>query len=231
MPPLIVSHTHRFIYVRTRKTGSTSLEMALRSVCGPDDVVTAARGHKHSDGAGAADLPGQNVRVPLRGLTPGFLRSGFRRRTWPEVFDHISARRVRQIVGPETWAGYHVFTVERNPWDRCVSSYFYYRPGLPEETTFSAFLRSAHQARLTNYPLYTDRHGRLMVDEVLRFERLEEDVEQLWRRLGLPGLTALTQSNKSRGRPDYREMYSPKDIEMVAERCRPEIELFGYAFD
>jgi hypothetical protein len=37
---VIISHKHRFIYIKTRKTASTSLEIALSAFCGPDDILT-----------------------------------------------------------------------------------------------------------------------------------------------------------------------------------------------
>ena len=38
--PVIASHQHRFIFLKTRKTAGTSVEIALSKVCGPDDVIT-----------------------------------------------------------------------------------------------------------------------------------------------------------------------------------------------
>ena len=37
---MIVSHEHRFIFVKTHKTGGTSVEIALAEHCGPDDIIT-----------------------------------------------------------------------------------------------------------------------------------------------------------------------------------------------
>jgi hypothetical protein len=37
---VIVSHEHRFIFLKSQKTGGTSLELALSRVCGPEDVIT-----------------------------------------------------------------------------------------------------------------------------------------------------------------------------------------------
>ena len=37
---MIISHKHKFIFVKTRKTAGTSVQEALERICGPDDIVT-----------------------------------------------------------------------------------------------------------------------------------------------------------------------------------------------
>ena len=37
---MIVSHRHRFIFIKTRKTAGTSIEIALSAHCGPDDIMS-----------------------------------------------------------------------------------------------------------------------------------------------------------------------------------------------
>jgi hypothetical protein len=37
---MIVSHEHKFIYLKTKKTAGTSIELALSRLCGPDDIIT-----------------------------------------------------------------------------------------------------------------------------------------------------------------------------------------------
>jgi hypothetical protein len=37
---VIVSHEHGFVFMKTRKTAGTSVEIALSRVCGDDDVIT-----------------------------------------------------------------------------------------------------------------------------------------------------------------------------------------------
>ena len=37
---MIVSHEHKFIFLKTKKTAGTSIELALSQLCGPDDVIT-----------------------------------------------------------------------------------------------------------------------------------------------------------------------------------------------
>ena len=36
---MIISHEHKFIFLKTKKTAGTSIELALSQLCGPDDVI------------------------------------------------------------------------------------------------------------------------------------------------------------------------------------------------
>lgn len=49
---MIISHQHRFIFVKTLKTAGTSIEVFLSGLCGRDDVVTPFtsrnRGMRHA---------------------------------------------------------------------------------------------------------------------------------------------------------------------------------------
>jgi len=37
---MILSHEHKFIFIKTQKVGGTSLEIALANYCRPDDIIT-----------------------------------------------------------------------------------------------------------------------------------------------------------------------------------------------
>lgn len=37
---MIISHKHKFIFIKTKKTAGTSIEIALSSICDADDIIT-----------------------------------------------------------------------------------------------------------------------------------------------------------------------------------------------
>jgi hypothetical protein len=225
---VIVSHQHRFIFVKTVKTAGTSLEIALSDICGPSDIITPIGPEDES----ARQRGPQNTAWPLRRMSAELLYSWVRKRRRPRLYNHMPAELIRDAVGHKVWNTYLTFTVERNPWDRAVSLYYWRRERL-HGAPFSSFLRALPSGKLSNRHLYCI-DNRLAVTRVLRFERLHDDVSDLWRDLGFTGKPFLTHAKGSH-RPlearDYRSMYSSdEEITIVAVACRWEIDAFGYSF-
>jgi hypothetical protein len=104
---MIVSHRHRFIFLRLPKTASTSLAIALSQFCGPEDTIT---GISKKDEAlrAALGFPGpQNYtrpwyRYPLRDLA----RTLIVRRRVPR-YRHTTAAAARRQTALELEALRH----------------------------------------------------------------------------------------------------------------------------
>lgn len=95
---MIVSHLHRFVFIKTRKTAGSSIEAALAPYLGPDDIVT---------GSESEGLPRQNC---------------------PDHFtEHVRWWQIHELIGESTFLSYRRFCVERNPWDKTVSDWLYHR--------------------------------------------------------------------------------------------------------
>jgi hypothetical protein len=207
---VIVSHAHRFVFVKTRKTAGTSLEIALSRHCGPDDIVTRISPEDEELRAAAGGVGPQNDD------------------TDPSSYAHMGARRVIQVIGRETWDSYFTFAVERNPYDVVASSYRYSARKPTFTKTFAEFVRSPKRMeRLAlNERLYR-LGGRVVVDRVYRYEDLPGAVADISARLGLS--LDLPHAKQGSG-PHYRELYGPGDAKIVAQRFARTIREFGYEF-
>ena len=207
---MICSHAHRFVFVKTRKTAGTSLEIALSRHCGPDDIVTRISPADEELRAAAGGVPPQNDD------------------TSPSSYAHMGARRVIKVIGRETWDDYFTFAVERNPFDVVASSWRYSARKPSFTKTFAEFVRTPRRLdRLAlNERLYR-MGGQVVVDRVYRYEELPAAVADLSSRLGLE--LDLPHAKQGSG-PHYRELYGPGDAEIVAERFARTIRHFGYEF-
>ena len=91
---MIISHTHKFIFLKSCKTAGTSIEVFLSAYVGPGDIVTkigeeTAPWHKKKNVDG--------------------------------YYNHISAAEVRSRC--KQWNEYYKFTAVRHPLDRMLSLY------------------------------------------------------------------------------------------------------------
>ncbi len=229
---MILSHAHRFIYIKTYKTASTSIEAALSEICGPDDVITEASEQLR----GARKQHAQNYRlehplVPKRPLWKTLLGRP-ERYYHPSIgyYEHMPAWRVRGYVGEEIWRSYYKFSFERNPWDRQVSWFHYKTKSKMAKPAFDAFNQDKKRAYVGNYDLYSEEN-KIVLDFVGRYEDLEAGFATVLSAVGLSGRVTLPVTNVSKAKAqDYRSYYSDESREMIAGWYAREIAHFGYAF-
>ncbi len=232
---MIVSHEHKFIFIKTKKTAGTAIEAALSELCGPDDVITPYRAE--SEGARKGRGP-QNFRIehpkkPQRKLWRKLL--GRPERYWHEsvgFYEHMPAWRVRDYVGEDVWRRYYKFAFDRNPWDRQISWYFYKTKTKGARPSFESFMASRRRAYVDNHELYM-QDGALALDFLGRYESLEADLAMALSEIGVKGGLAVPETNVSPDkatRADYRSYYTPRTEAIVADWYAPEIKLLGYGF-
>lgn len=233
---MIVSHEHKFIFLKTRKTAGTSVEIALSKSCGMKDIITRF-GRTATDDADeqmrakAGGRPSQNDALPLRVFTMRELGSFILKgRRAPVATAHFTATRTRRLVGRSVWDSYRKFAIERNPWDAMVSMYsFVTRDGL-RDWTFEEFLASKQARKLVanweNYAL----GDRIAVDRVVRFENLSEEMNEVSDWLGIDRLDLPRAKGGIRRSSGYREAYTDETRELVAKMTHRAISQFGYEF-
>jgi hypothetical protein len=203
---LIVSHEHKFIFLKTMKTAGTSIEVFLSKIAGADAIVT-----------------------PLGPKEPGHEPRNFEGSTY---WNHMPAEAVRASLGEEIWNGYLKFCFERNPWDKVISRYWWAihwgqvrkMPDLPslEEFVFGRYGRLD-----TDWPIYAI-DDEIAVDVVGRYESLEGDLRAILGRTGLTIQVELPRTKSGFRAPGDPERFSARGAERVAELFHREIAAFGY---
>ncbi|CAN5262036.1 hypothetical protein BH10PSE6_BH10PSE6_43540 [soil metagenome] len=70
--------------------------------------------------------------------------------------------------------------------------------------------------------------GRLLVDRVILFDRLVEDVSDIMARFGLPTAELPRARYNERDRRPAREQLTAAQRHFIYDQCAPEFELFGW---
>jgi hypothetical protein len=224
---MIVSHAHKFIFLKTHKTAGSSAELVLSRFCGPEDVITPlepadeemriGRGPQNYTVLPTWRAKFAKFRWQLRGLGP-----------YSAYSQHTGAERIRWVFGERTWKSYFKFAIERNPWDRELSRYFWDTKA-HQRPSFEEFIRSTRP--LANFNIYSI-DGHVAVDTVIRYENFANEFLAVLRHIGLSDAVEMPKAKASSrtDRRHYREFYSPESRDIIASRYVREISTFGYTF-
>ena len=155
---MLISHKNKFIFIKTRKTAGTSIEVDLSQLMGPEDVVTP-------------------VNPPEEGHKP---------RNHQGFYPHMPANEVRKRIGRQVFNSYYKFCVERDPVEKCISYYFFHTrsDNRVELGSWEHFVNSDKLP--VDEKLYTDRFGRLLVDRIVPYHDLNVQLPILLQGLGVP---------------------------------------------
>lgn len=184
---MIISHQHKFIFVKTRKTAGSSIEKYLINYLGAKDICTG------SEADGTPKLNTQET-------------NGHRGWQWIE----------NQY--PEEWNSYYKFAVERNPWDKMVSAFFYYMKRKPKKVAkgFEAFVKGAKDQN--DWGMYA-QGKQLKVDTLIDYTKLHESFIEIPVPYNNELLRTFVKSDTSREK-DYTKMYNEETKNIVANRFR-----------
>ncbi len=211
---MIASFSNNFIFLKTRKTGGTSVEIVLSSWCSaPSDVCTRI-------------TPDDEItRREFGGLKPKGQYAGAR------INNHMPAVRVREIF-PELWDRAFKFTIERHPYEKVVSRVYWNigRRGGDPVADFNAELDATlDSGRFIDRDIYLI-DGKIAVDEVIDYSRMWDRVAQLGEGWGKTMPEELPRA-KGQHRKDRRaaaDILTSEQKIRIYEAAAFEFETFGF---
>lgn len=221
---MLLSHSHRFVFVHIFKTAGTSVVKALIPYARRVDRVAYSRGRLKRA-------------IQFANRLAGLQHNGLRHLTGYHKF--ATAAEIRARLGADRWERYFTFSFVRNPFDQVVSAWQHLRR-LPDHPLhplaarldFPDFVAAmAERGPRTQLQALADGDGRLLVDFVGRTESFARDLEAICRELGIPFPGAPHENASPRRSRDHRDYYDDATRERVARCFAADLERFGYDFD
>jgi hypothetical protein len=215
---VLISHSNKFIFIKTIKTASTSVETFFERYCNGKGDVIGCRGGNISPNKGTSECKISNT--PKNAIIDGKIG-------W---YHHMPPKRIIDKLGEKTWNNHFKFTTVRNPWDAMVSLYFFM--GIEKGIEFKEWVKK-YRVPLGNWKKYT-LNDKVCVDFFIRYENLIEDVKKVIAHLNLdiPEDFKLPShhSNFRKEKKHYSEYYDEETKKIVYELNKKEIDYFGYIF-
>lgn len=207
---MIISLKYNYLYMRPRKTGSSTIEVILYESLGPDDLFIKE------------DL---QVLAPI--VKPGVVIPQNKR-----LVTHIKISDIRHMIRDDIWDRLYKFTSERHPYEKAVSyAYFKHRNrALRKHPEFEDWLDHAvREGEYASFPVYSI-DGRSVADDYVRLESIETDIRRVSQRVGfpVPKVVPVRRATERSDKRPAREILSAEQRDIVFEHCRPEFELLGY---
>jgi len=229
----IVSHKHKFIFLKSRKTAGTSVSVKFVDICGDEDTIAISADAKH-----LTSRKTQNIAIQKDNKTH-------------KIGQHTNAQKIKEIFGDTIWNSYFKFSIERNPYDRLISFYYWRKKWYDLDCTFEDFAFSAltnsgklkkFTKEFSNKPFYiiNDAEG-ICVEKVIRFENLDSDIKEIFEAIGvnepsteLPRLKAdirVKNEDPADSEKEYRKYYKNEEIlKLAKDKFQFYEETFGYTF-
>ena len=160
-------------------------------------------------------------------------------------YNHMPASRICELLGEDIWNSYFKFCTVRNPFDKVVSWFWFREIGrLPDKRSYGGGARNqpdfgdvrvSFRSWLLSDPdlpqdiaVYTI-DGSTCVDRFLRYERLQDDVNELCSDLSLEAAPLPTLKSQYRRRPEaFQEYYDQLSAEVVKRTFEVDFDLLEY---
>lgn len=223
---MLVSHGYQFIYTKTLKTASTSVEAYFEQFCVEKGAANLARVREES--VSAAGIVGYRGPGKPEGC-----------RWW----NHMPAAQIRDQLGEDLWTRYFKFCVIRNPYEKAISAFYFGRSqakalsdSSPEDNAVADAAAFEHWLITHGPPIDRNKYlidGQFCLDEVIRYESLAADLERICAKLRVPWNPEALPQLKTGIRPKVaiaQALYTDTSRRLVEAAYEFELNYFGYQF-
>lgn len=228
---MIISHKHKFIFIKTQKTAGSSIKLALAKFCDNKDIISSMGDEDNYLKKKLGYRGAQNNYLPYKAYWKrdwfNYLYNGFRY----NFTDHMSAKEIKLRFKNE-WKDYYTFCFERNPFDKFIS-WYYWDGGDKRHGNMTQFIQSGAASKIKGFELYTD-NSEIIIDKVYKYEELNESLLDIQNVLNLPNMLKLPEQklkgNVRKEQAHYKDILTDFEVDWIRKVFAREMVYFNYSF-
>lgn len=229
---MIISHQHKFIFLKTEKTAGTSLEIALSKYCGDKDIITPITPNDEAIRMKLSYRGKQNYHIPFHKYSKIDWVKYLVKQQRLSFYNHMPATEIKEYVSEEVWNTYFKFCFERNPWDKTISNYHWRQHfGGEKYDSIESFIMSGMAGKIRGFEVYSIG-GLPVVDQVYKFEELPKALVDISKQIRLKETlqmpTYKAKGNVRKDKRHYSEVLSEREKELIRKIFAREIAWWGY---
>ena len=171
---------------------------------------------------------------------------------------HRSLSKMISLIPKEKHNQLYIFTVVRNPWDRMISLYFYYKDknyhseffsGDPEiDNDFNKWIKYIYSDKFDKTRIHSDvnvftncfsnqlnwlkdkNENIMRINKILKFENMKSELNDFLKtKLQLKNI--IDEKVHPTNHDHYSKYYNEESKELVRLNYKEDIDFFGYAFE
>jgi len=209
---MLISDSHKFIFVHIRKSAGSSIRDTLSPISNPPVKDTMSK-----------------LRSRILKVESNYQKFSFR--------EHSPISQVKNIMPESLYDSYFKFAFVRNPFTRLVSEYEFIRRrsnhgrykkvskmSFYQYITYQSKRFDAHQINML-----TDKEGNLQMNFIGRFENLHQDWNFVCNKLEITN--AELSHRKKASKVNYKDYYNGENIDLVNRLWKKDLEIFGYKYE
>jgi hypothetical protein len=181
---MIVSHKHKFIFIKTKKTAGTSIEIALSKVCDDNDIITPINKEDEIIREQFSKRKAQNTVIPFSKYTLKDWLRFIKYRKRLEFYNHMPASEIKKYLDASIWSSYYKFCFEREPLRKSISHYKW-RKKKVRYNNFEEYFQSGDMAMIKGDYFYKDVKGNYLVNKVFKMEEMDSAFKNISDEIGL----------------------------------------------
>jgi hypothetical protein len=221
----MVSHDHKFVFVKINKTAGTSMNLSLQeSIKGVEVLGTPS--YEFTENQNWTDTGHNTIQeIDPNSNLKDYFKFTFVRNPWDRLVSVYHYSRL-WLPQPHNRDGkFHGVRAlnEANEAADWRELYFKHWVG--------CYVCIGAPSRFTGQQAdwITDRNGNIDMDFIGKFENLQNDFDTVCEKISIPS-KKLPHLKKTEHK-HYSEYYDDKTVELVARKYRKDIKIFGYKFE